>query len=191
MNKKVIMFDLYRTIARPPDWNLFDLPFLIKHKMARFPLMYLSMSLGIDFIKLRHFCLTSNFDSLEMMFDSLQLYFSISRYSESIFREFKNFLNLEHSKTLMYAGMEKLLIDLKSAGLKIILVSNICYFDKPIVNLLNSKEIFDYQSLSCETGIIKPDPLAFLNPLKKLSISPSEAIMIVMISILIFYQQKT
>lgn len=57
-----------------------------------------------------------------------------------------------------FPGVPDMLTELKKRGYKIAVVSNTNYLARPVVEKLHIPKKVDYMILSCEVGLIKPDP---------------------------------
>ncbi|MFA5796903.1 MAG: HAD family hydrolase [Candidatus Woesearchaeota archaeon] len=66
----------------------------------------------------------------------------------------------------------------KAEGYTLVLVANIDVFSKDIIDKYELRQYFDEVQLSCDCGMLKSNPQFLLEPLARLGIDKSEAIMI-------------
>ena len=75
-------------------------------------------------------------------------------------------------------GMEGLLKELKEAGYDLHLLSNYPIYYEMIEQKLRLSRFAPWTFVSCNTGVRKPDPEAYLGPVKHFAVEPEELLFI-------------
>ncbi len=75
----------------------------------------------------------------------------------------------------LYPGARAVLRTLRRRGYRLGLVSNVSPLAAGPIDRLGLRELFDAVVLSCEVGLLKPDPAIFERALKRLGVGPAEA----------------
>ena len=75
-------------------------------------------------------------------------------------------------------GMKRLLEDLKEAGHVVHALSNYPIWYHLIEEVLEVSRLVEWSFVSCETGVRKPDPDAFLGPCRALGVAPGECMLV-------------
>lgn len=79
----------------------------------------------------------------------------------------------------LYPGAARLLAELRTAGLRVVLVSNAqsCY-TRPELDLLGLSDVFDRIVISSEEGVRKPSPEIFRRALEREGLRPERVVMV-------------
>jgi len=75
-------------------------------------------------------------------------------------------------------GMEALLADLRDAGVAMHALSNYPRWFTMIEEKLALSRYLEWSFVSCDTGVRKPDPEAYLGPVRALGVSPPECLFV-------------
>ncbi len=81
-------------------------------------------------------------------------------------------------RATLFEGITELLGDIKKSDLKIGLLSNTTVFESAVLDTLNIRRFFDVTTFSWQTGVLKPNPLAFKSALDKLDSLPKETLFV-------------
>ena len=81
-------------------------------------------------------------------------------------------------RATLFDGIPELLGELKNAGLKLGLLSNTTVFEAVVLDKLNISRFFDVMTFSWQTGVLKPDKLAFKSVLDKLGSLAEETLFV-------------
>ncbi|GAA2790993.1 HAD family hydrolase [Saccharopolyspora taberi] len=77
-----------------------------------------------------------------------------------------------------YPDTAEVLRELRGAGVKIAVISNIAFDIRPAFERLGVRDLVDEFLLSYLEGVIKPDPKLFLRAAERVGVDPAEALMV-------------
>lgn len=77
-----------------------------------------------------------------------------------------------------YPETHKVLTELKNLNIKLSLISNCSCTIFNILEFLDLRKYFDVLSLSCEVGILKPEPEIYLYAVRKLNLEPQDCLFV-------------
>jgi HAD superfamily hydrolase (TIGR01509 family) len=75
-------------------------------------------------------------------------------------------------------GMEALLVELHGRGYAMYALSNYSTWYEIIEDKLRLSRFLDWRFVSCKTGVRKPDPEAYLTPVRTLQVAPQDCLFI-------------
>ncbi len=155
--KRLVVLDLYGTavhITKPTN-----------------PFKRLSKELGVSGQDVRRVALTENFLDLSSFVSR------VAPGSKLDVRPFENDLLEECRSVEVYPETRSVLAELRAAGMKTALISNLSFPYKRPFDELRLSALFDIAVFSFEIGFTKPDPRIYLLPLERLGIPPDQAVM--------------
>ncbi len=155
--KRLVMLDLYGTavhITKPTN-----------------PFKRLSKELGISGQDVRRVALTEGFPDLSSFVRR------VAPGSKLDVTPYENDLREECRSVEAYPETRSTLAELRAAGLRTALISNLSFpYKRPFYDL-GLSGLFDIAVFSFEAGFTKPDPRIYMLPLERLGISPEQAVM--------------
>jgi len=90
----------------------------------------------------------------------------------------KKYRQMYRENFVLFTEVFDLVKDLKSRGIKTVVLSNILNFQADIIRENKGYDIFDEVTLSCKEGMQKPDLDIFLLTIKRLGLKPGECVFI-------------
>lgn len=98
-----------------------------------------------------------------------------ARMPERLHEAVVDFIYRRNRAVLPIPGMETLLKELKSAGFRLFLLSNTSAGYPRFLPKVRGIELFEDRLISCDAGLVKPDPAFFRLALERFGIEPSES----------------
>ncbi len=155
--KRLVVLDLYGTavhITKPTN-----------------PFKRLAKELGISGQDARRVALTESFPDLSSFVRRVApgSKLDVSPYEKDLLEECRS--------VEAFPETRQILAELRAAGLRTALISNLSFPYKRPFDELGLAELFDFAVFSFETGFTKPDPRIYMLPLSALGIPPDQALM--------------
>ena len=159
MSIKAVIFDLYGTLIQAD-------------KVSWEPYLPLVKKIGINEKEFRYHLLTNDYPSLEALF------YNFSMNDSDLLARLKSEVAGVIDSARFYDDTESTLVELKSKGLKLGLISNVSSAYKYPFFRLGLDKYFDLWILSCNSGFKKPS-ISILNLMTDtLSVDSKKALMI-------------
>jgi HAD superfamily hydrolase (TIGR01509 family) len=173
---KVILFDLWRTLAHSLDKEpILDVQRILGHNMQFMDGGHYRAELDPEFLRV---CLTTNIKDPERFLHHIAGRFGKVVPPDGI-PQFEEILRRERHNLALYNDVERTLTALKELGFDIGLISNLWGFpEEEIFHMSGFGGHFSHRIYSFEVGARKPEPEIFIEACKRFGVQPNECLMV-------------
>jgi HAD superfamily hydrolase (TIGR01549 family) len=166
---RVILFDLWKTIARGP----------YPEPIANFRSI-LGLDGKVDDEQFLRVCLTTPNEDPESYVSAVAQHFGITHLPNEAIAEFKALIQKEKDGLLLYVEVHKTLVALKAAGFRLGLVTNSWPFPvRALLHWTGLDQLFEHVIASSEVGLAKQDgPEIYFLAAQMFNVLPENCVMV-------------